>query len=410
MKLKELETYHWTIKKIKHMTKNNFKKIASSILAIATPCLVFGADAAAAVAPAKSSLDINLLLTIVAMILLLPLYISSKTFLLVAKDFATKRKNASGVMSKAAALALLLLVAQGSFAQAAETATGPRSGDLFSSATTTWILVVVIAVIAMLIVYFSFLTNSFIHQKTAETKAAIAKANNTVVEDNEESWWKTLWNKMNSFKPLTEEATIDTGHSYDGIRELDNITPPWFIAGFVGTIIFAAIYLFNYHVSKSSPLQIEEYNIQMAEAAKEDAARLAIQGNKVDENTITMLSGTDIELGKKVFAAKNCSSCHGATGGSMPGGVGPNLTDDYWIHGGSIKDVFKSIKYGWPEKGMISWKDQLSAKEMAQVASYIMSIRGSNPAGAKEPQGDLYKAETAENASDSLSTDSTTTK
>jgi cytochrome c oxidase cbb3-type subunit 3 len=410
MKLKGLKTYHWTIKKIKHMTKNNFKKIASSILAVASPCFLFGADAAAAVAPAKSSLDINVLLTIVAIILLLPLYISSKTFLLVAKDFATKRKNASGLTNKVVTLAMLLLVSQGAFAQAAEAVTGPRSGDLFSSATTTWILVVGIAVIAMLIVYFSFLTNSFINQKTAETKAAIAKANNTIVESNRESWWKTIWNKMNSFKPLTEEANIDTGHSYDGIRELDNITPPWFIAGFIGSIIFAAVYLFNYHISKSSPLQIEEFNIEMAEAAKEDVARLAIQGNKVDENSVTMLSGNDIELGKKVFAAKNCASCHGATGGSMPGGVGPNLADDYWIHGGSIKDVFKSVKYGWPEKGMISWKDQLSAKEMAQVSSYIMSLKGSNPAGAKEPQGDLYKEEAVGNATDSLNTDSTLTK
>lgn len=392
------------------MTKNNFKKIASSILAIATPGFVFGADAAAAAAPAKSSLDINLLLTIVAIILLLPLYISSKTFLLVAKDFATKRKNASGLTSKVATLGLLLMMAQGAFAQATEAVTGPRSGDLFSSATTTWILVVVIAMIALLIVYFSFLTNSFIHQKTAETKAAIAKETNTVVEETEESWWKTIWNKMNSFKPLTEEASIDTGHSYDGIRELDNITPHWFIAGFVGSIIFAAVYLFNYHVSKSSPLQIEEYNIELAEAAKEDAARLALQGNKVDENSVTMLTGSDIENGKKVFAAKNCTSCHGATGGSMPGGVGPNLTDEYWIHGGSIKDVFKSIKYGWPEKGMISWKDQLSAKEIAQVSSYILSLKGSNPAGAKEPQGDIYKEEAVGNATDSTATDSVVTK
>lgn len=392
------------------MTKNNLKKITSSLLAIASPCFLFGADAAAALAPAKSSLDINVLLTIVAIILLLPLYISSKTFLLVAKDFATKRKNASVLMSKTAALAMFLLISQGAFAQAAATVTGPRSGDLFSCATTTWILVVVIAVIAMLIVYFSFLTNSFIHQKNIETRAAIAKANKTVVESNEESWWKAIWNKMNSFKPLTEEAAIDTGHSYDGIRELDNITPPWFIAGFIGSIIFAAAYLINYHVSKSSPLQIEEYNIEMAEAAKEDVARLAIQGNKIDENSVTMLSGNDLELGKKVFAAKNCASCHGASGGSMPGGVGPNLADDYWIHGGSIKDVFKSVKYGWPEKGMISWKDQLSAKEMAQVSSYIMSLKGSNPSGAKEPQGDLYKEAAAENASDSLTKDTTLTK
>ena len=102
-----------------------------------------------------------------------------------------------------------------------------------------------------------------------------------------------------------------------------------------------------------------------------------------------MLGDQDIQAGKVLFVSK-CAVCHAEHGGSSPTGVGPNLADDHWIHGGSISDVFKSIKYGWPEKGMISWKDQFTPNQMAQLASFIKSIRGSNPAGAKEAQGNLY--------------------
>lgn len=392
------------------MTKNNLKRIASCLLAIATPCFLFGAeaDAAVAAAPAKSSLDINVLLTVVTLVLLLPLYISSKTFVLVAKDFAIKKKN-NLVANKAIVLVAFFMFVQTTFAQATDAPVGPRSGDLFSSATTTWILIAVIALFAMLIVYFSFLTNSLIKQKSVEVVRQTVDGSNQLAKQ-ESSWIKTVWDKMNNFKPLTEEGTIDTGHSYDGIRELDNITPPWFIAGFVGSIIFAAIYLFTYHISKTSPLQIEEYNIEMAQAEKEKAAMLLVQGNNVDENTVAMLGLPDIETGKKIFAEK-CIACHAATGGSMPGGVGPNLTDEYWIHGGSLKDIFKTIKYGWVEKGMIAWKDQLSAKQIAQIASFIKSIKGSHPANAKEPQGEIYTEETGtKTTADSTATDSITVK
>lgn len=139
---------------------------------------------------------------------------------------------------------------------------------------------------------------------------------------------------------------MDTGHNYDGIRELDNITPPWFIAGFAATIIFAAIYLYRYHIAESAPLQLEEYAIEMKAAQTLQDSLLKLEGNKVDENSVAMLDAAGIESGKKIFTA-NCVACHGDKG---QGGVGPNLTDQYWIHGGSLKDVFKSIKYGWVEK------------------------------------------------------------
>src|SRR5690606_17047420 len=105
-----------------------------------------------------------------------------------------------------------------------------------------------------------------------------------------------------------------------------------------------------------------------AEAEILQKAYLANSANKIDENTVTYLSeNADLLEGKTIFTAV-CAACHGADGGGI---VGPNLTDDYWVHGGSVKDIFKVIKYGVPEKGMKSWKDDYPPKKIAQLASYI---------------------------------------
>jgi cytochrome c oxidase cbb3-type subunit 3 len=112
--------------------------------------------------------------------------------------------------------------------------------------------------------------------------------------------------------------------------------------------------------------------------------------NLIDENNATLLTdGESLASGKSIFM-DNCSACHGRAG---EGGVGPNLTDAYWLHKGGIKDVFKTIKYGWPEKGMKSWQQDLGAKQIHEVASYIKSLYGTNPPNAKEKQGDLYSDE-----------------
>jgi cytochrome c oxidase cbb3-type subunit 3 len=200
----------------------------------------------------------------------------------------------------------------------------------------------------------------------------------------------SIWDKMNKLKPIEQEEQIDLGHEYDGIRELDNRLPPWWIYGFYISIFFAVIYLWRYHVSHTAPLSGEELQIAMAKAEEQKAQYLKKSANNVDENTVKVLTeAAEIASGEKVFV-QNCSACHGKVGEGI---VGPNLTDDYWLHGGSIKDVFKSIKYGWPEKGMRSWKDDLSPVQIAQVSSYISSIHGTNPPNAKAQQGELYKEE-----------------
>lgn len=327
-------------------------------------------------------LELNTVLLIIAVVLLLPLYMTGQTLLLAAKD----QLNKSDLNKGLGVLLLLMFCSQLVSAQTtdaaapadAATATAVTGFDIY-----TWLLIIVIVVEVFLIGLFSRLTSNFFRSAYTPVKGTAEK-----------SWFSQVWDKMNRFKPLEEEGSVDTGHNYDGIRELDNITPPWFTAGFLLTILFAGVYLWRYHVSESAPLQIEEYEIAMALADAEDAARLSSQANKVDENSVVMLGPSDIEQGKKIFGEK-CAPCHMAHGGSMAGGVGPNLTDDYWINGGSLKDIFTTIKYGRPDKGMISWKDQLSPTQIAQAASFIKSIKGSNPPGAKEPQGDLYVEETA---------------
>jgi cytochrome c oxidase cbb3-type subunit III len=186
---------------------------------------------------------------------------------------------------------------------------------------------------------------------------------------------------------------LDTGHSYDGIRELDNVIPPWFTAAFVACGIFALVYLWRYHVSQSAPLQIEEYNNEIVQANLEQEEYLKNSANSVDENSVAMLDAAGVAEGKALYIT-NCTACHAISGASVVGGVGPNLTDQYWLHGGSIKDIFKTIKYGWPDKGMRSWKDQFSPKQIAQLTSYIKSISTLNLKG-KEPQGEIYKEENA---------------
>lgn len=222
------------------------------------------------------------------------------------------------------------------------------------------------------------------HLKTLLAKEIVAVATVKEKEPVLQKWW----NKMNSFRPVQEEANIDLGHDYDGIRELDNRLPPWWLYGFYTCIIFSVIYLWRYHVSHSAPSSLQELAIVMEKAELEKENYLKKAANNVNENTVTYLSDAgSLEAGRKIFITA-CAACHATDGG---GTVGPNLADDYWLHGGSLSAIFTSIKYGWPEKGMKSWKDDYSPLQIAQLTSYIKSLKGTQPATPKEPQGELYE-------------------
>ena len=194
-----------------------------------------------------------------------------------------------------------------------------------------------------------------------------------------------IWTKLLSLKPIEEEESLIIPHDYDGIHELNNPIPKWFSILFYGTILFAGCYLYYYHVS-DGPLQDQEYATEMERAEESKRLFLAKAGAKFDENSIK-LDAALMANGKSVFLA-NCIACHGEHGQGI---IGPNLTDEFWLHGGSIVDVFKTVKYGIPAKGMPSWEKNLSSKNIAEVVNFIESIQGSKPANAKAPQGEKYE-------------------
>ena len=202
------------------------------------------------------------------------------------------------------------------------------------------------------------------------------------------NWFKEMFS--GSSVPIEKESELMLDHNYDGIRELDNSLPPWWLAMFYITIIVGVVYMGYYHVLHKGSSQLEAYAMEMEVAEKAKAKFIAQQANLVNENNVVALTDqADLEVGKTIYTSL-CVACHGVNG---EGGVGPNFADEYWIHGGSIKDIFKTVKYGVPEKGMIAWSDQMSPADMHRVSSYILTFKGTNPPNAKAPQGEIYVEE-----------------
>lgn len=202
------------------------------------------------------------------------------------------------------------------------------------------------------------------------------------------SWGKRIYKKLLGSKPIEEEGEIILDHNYDGIRELDNELPPWWVYMFYATIIFGVVYLARFHIFNDYNQDLE-YQQEVAAAQMEIEAYKKTAKDLVDANSVTLLTEpVDIAAGKGIFEV-NCIACHMADGG---GGIGPNLTDNHWILGGGIKDVFHTISEGGRDgKGMIAWKQTLKPVEMAQVASYILvEITGKTPANPKAPEGEIW--------------------
>lgn len=193
----------------------------------------------------------------------------------------------------------------------------------------------------------------------------------------------SLWERIIGFKPKSQEAKLLMEEEFDGIRELDNPIPTWFNWFFGITIAFGIFYLLIYHVWHALDLQEAEYEkeMQIAEAKKE--AYLKKVANSIDEKNVKLITdAAQLQKGAEIYKV-NCAACHGQKGEGL---VGPNLTDEYWLYGGKINDIFKTIKYG-TQKGMPAWQKQLNPLQIQQVSSYIHSLKGTNPPNAKEPQG-----------------------
>lgn len=215
--------------------------------------------------------------------------------------------------------------------------------------------------------------------------AAQGTAIGVVPVEEKPSFADNLLQRLTRTVKVQNEKDIELDHEYDGIRELDNVLPPWWLWLFYGTIAWSVLYIVNVHVLDIWPQQIEEYEQEMAQARADVEAYLASNAAAVDENTAT-IDPSMIASGKAIYDI-NCKACHGDAG---EGTVGPNLTDDHWKNGGGINNIFKTVKYGVPERGMISWKAQLSPVEIHAVSNYILSLHGTNPPNAKAPEGEIW--------------------
>lgn len=353
-----------------------------ALTAMAAPALA--ADAAPAAEPAT---QYNMtLISLVSLMLVLLFVIGVLGSILRQLGFVVRdkiRKERTGGTGKVVSVIVFLLASAFSFRAVAEDAApaatqvsdsidGIAANDFYTLVT---VIVLELIVIFAMVIYINILLKVIKNVYAEEdAKATVAKR----------SWF---WDKFNKAASIEDEKDVLLDHDYDGIHELDNSLPPWWKYGFYLTIVVAVVYLYRFHISHDAPSSYEEYVAEMEKGEADKAAYLAKSANNVDESNVTALvDGAALAAGKELFV-KNCAACHLADGG---GSVGPNLTDDYWLHGGNIKDIFKSIKYGWQDKGMKSWKDDFSPMQLQQLASFIKSIHGTKPATPKDPQGELY--------------------
>lgn len=349
-------------------------------------------------APLPSAIENPVVITMVIIILILLLAIALLSFVVMGAMDVYKERiiNKQKQGSAHGALMLIAGLCFSGFSSMAQDNSGETATVLTQVSNTTFYLLFGFIMLEMLVLF------GLLYQLKVLLNAGKDTPVKVIVEkDTKESWWLRTWKSLNKAKPIEEEADIDMGHSYDGIRELDNKLPPWWLYGFYLCIIVSIVYMWRYHVSHTGPSSIEEFNYAMEIGEQQKREFLKNAANNVDENTITFLNNeSDLAAGKEVFITM-CAACHGKAG---EGGVGPNLTDDYWLNGGSLKDIFKIVKYGRPEKGMRSWQEDYSPKQLAQIASYVKSIHATNPPNGKEKQGELFNEDAVAGDSTKLAT------
>lgn len=252
----------------------------------------------------------------------------------------------------------------------------------------TLFMFVVVVVVGIVAIYLIKILNMMSEQAEREKSKKLG-----VAYTAKETWWDKFVQKVNASVPVEQEKEIVLDHNYDGIRELDNHLPPWWTWLFIGTIGFAAIYIVVFHFTDALPLQEQEYQNELTVAEEKSRKFRASQPQAtIDENTLVYAADAAIiAKGKEVFLSNNCGSCHRNDGGGNT--IGPNLTDNYWIHGGDVKKVFQTIKNGVIEKGMPAWGKAMSPQNVMDVTFFVMSLQGTNPANAKAPQGELFAPE-----------------
>lgn len=221
---------------------------------------------------------------------------------------------------------------------------------------------------------------------TDEQKAKFEEVKEVRFTDS--ALYKNIVNFLLKSKGQEAEGELLLQHDFDGIKELDNNLPPWWVYLFYGCIIFAAVYLIRFEILGGDNQEME-LKKEMAQAQIDIAEYKKTAPDLMNENTVTLLTApADLAAGKAIFTT-NCVACHRADAG---GQIGPNLTDDHWILGGGIKNVFHTVTNGGRDgKGMIAWsKNGLKPKQIQLVASYVLSLQGSNPVNPKAPDGEVW--------------------
>lgn len=245
----------------------------------------------------------------------------------------------------------------------------------------------------------SAVDNITYHLLTDDQKKQLEEA--STISFKESQWYNKLMKGLTKSEPIENEGQLLLDHDYDGIKELDNNLPPWWVYLFYGCIVFAAIYLVRFEIMDGDNQEME-FQKEMAQAKIDIEAYKKTAPDLMDEKTVTLSTDpADLAAGKTIYTT-NCAACHRADAG---GQIGPNLTDDRWILGGGIKNVFHTLVNGGRDgKGMIAWKGTLKPKEMQQVASYILSLKGSNPKEPKAPEGEIWTDENAPKTDASIAT------
>ncbi|SHJ61621.1 cbb3-type cytochrome c oxidase N-terminal domain-containing protein [Flavobacterium haoranii] len=224
------------------------------------------------------------------------------------------------------------------------------------------------------------------HLLTDEQKKQLEEAQSMSFADSK------FMKMLTRSKDIDQEDDVMLDHDYDGIKELDNVLPPWWVGLFYACVVFAIIYLIRFHVM-GDYTQAEEFVAEMEQSDKQVQEYLKNAPDLMDKDKVTLLTDAPaIAEGKKIFES-NCVACHRPDAG---GAIGPNLTDKFWILGGGIKNVFNTISEGGRSgKGMVPWKESLKPTEIQKVASYVLSLQGSNPKDGKPAEGDEWVEEGA---------------
>lgn len=249
-------------------------------------------------------------------------------------------------------------------------------------------LIVFLFVLVAIAITMSAVDNITYNLLTEEQKNKLKETNELSFKDSE--WYKNLMAKLTKTEPLASEDQLLLEHDYDGIKELDNNLPPWWVYLFYASIVFGVVYMVRFEILGADDQEME-LKKEIAQAKIEVAEYMKTAPDMMDEKTVTLLTDpADLAIGKEIFTT-NCAACHRADAG---GQIGPNLTDDEWILGGGIKNIFHTLVNGGRDgKGMIAWKGTLKPKEMQKVASYIISLKGSNPPDPKAPEGEVWVEE-----------------